>query len=474
MAATASVSARLACSGELLTVVDINLDETVANLRSVIAKTAGETCSMWLLTAGRLLLDGELLRDLTSAGSSFAVDIVRCQPMPQLAPPPAAPSNVRVFLRCALTGDAMGEVRLWPLDSVAALREAVLRLCFDDSAATEEGPLQLLLGESCLAGPLPLCSAGVRDGAVLDVLRCEGRCLLTASADGTVRLWDAEHGAHLGSLQQGEWATSLDFHAESLQLAVGLFDCTVKIWSLQHCSCRLTLRGHQGPVMSVAFNVDATLLATGSYDRSARIWRVQDGVCLQSLNGHSDGLNSVSFGNLAPVPEPGADAGPTSCLLTASLDRTARVWHLDAPNDGAAAAAAPAMAHPGEVNSAKFDKDCARICTACADHQVRLWDRNFSCLHVFGGFSSAVSMAMFSPNGSLLCAVGADGEARLWEADGSKEQLLCLKGHHDVATFVTFPPTASVWPLAAATVPRGCGTSRATDASGSSQDMAMP
>ena len=52
----------------------------------------------------------------------------------------------------------------------------------------------------------------------------------------------------------------------------------------------------------------------------------------------------------------GADAGPTSCLLTASLDRTARVWHLDAPNDGAAAAAAPAMAHPGEVNSAKFDK----------------------------------------------------------------------------------------------------------------------
>lgn len=296
MAATASVSARLACSGELLTVVDINLDETVANLRSVIAKTAGETCSMWLLTAGRLLLDGELLRDLTSAGSSFAVDIVRCQPMPQLAPPPAAPSNVRVFLRCALTGDALGEVRLWPLDSVAALRDAVARLCFDEGAEKkeEEGPLQLLLGESCLAGPLPLCSAGVRDGAVLDVLRCDQRCLLTASADGTVRLWD-EHGTHLGSLQQGEWATSLDFHAESLQLAVGLFDCTVKIWSLQHGSCRLTLRGHQGPVMSVAFNVDATLLASGSYDRSAKIWNVQDGLCLQSLNGHSDGLNSVSL-----------------------------------------------------------------------------------------------------------------------------------------------------------------------------------
>ena len=36
-----------------------------------------------------------------------------------------------------------------------------------------------------------------------------------------------------------------------------------------------------------------------------------------------------------------------------------------------------------------------------------------------GGFSSAVSMAMFSPNGSLLCAVGADGEAGKPELSGT-------------------------------------------------------
>ena len=31
-------------------------------------------------------------------------------------------------------------------------------------------------------------------------------------------------------------------------------------------------------------------------------------------------------------------------------------------------------------------------------------------------------------------------QARLWEAGGSREQLLCLKGHQDVATSVTFSP----------------------------------
>ena len=30
----------------------------------VLSQMAGETCSMWLLTSGRLLLDGELLRDV--------------------------------------------------------------------------------------------------------------------------------------------------------------------------------------------------------------------------------------------------------------------------------------------------------------------------------------------------------------------------------------------------------------------------
>ena len=142
-----------------------------------------------------------------------------------------------------------------------------------------------------------------------------------------------------------------------------------------------------------------------------------------------------------------------------------------------------------------------------------------------GGFSSAVSMAMFSPNGSLLCAVGADGEAgngtndqwtndqliitnpipqelflgwlelfkacfeyskilsifnvdqlardplshpwgaiivkdpsaeaRLWEADGSKEQLLCLKGTMTWPPLSHFPPTAS-----SLTLPRARGTEK--------------
>ena len=37
-----SVAARLACSGELLTVVDVNSDDTVAKLRNAIAEAKRE------------------------------------------------------------------------------------------------------------------------------------------------------------------------------------------------------------------------------------------------------------------------------------------------------------------------------------------------------------------------------------------------------------------------------------------------
>ena len=82
-----------------------------------------------------------------------------------------------------------------------------------------------------------------------------------------------ERGGHLGSLPQGEWATSVDA-AESI-LATGLFDGTVKLWSTSMSFEGLrVLRGHRGPVTSVAFK-DSKHLASGSFDRTARLWNVE-------------------------------------------------------------------------------------------------------------------------------------------------------------------------------------------------------
>ena len=79
----------------------------------------------------------------------------------------------------------------------------------------------------------------------------DGRRILSASDDGTVRLWDLETGAEL------------------------------------RC-----FRGHSQFVHAVAFLPDGKRLVSGSRDRTVRIWDAETGEELQRLTGHRDSVGA--------------------------------------------------------------------------------------------------------------------------------------------------------------------------------------
>jgi WD40 repeat protein len=77
------------------------------------------------------------------------------------------------------------------------------------------------------------------------------------------------------------------------------------------------LRGHTGPLWSVAFNKDGTRLVTTSDDRTARIWDTNTAVEWLTLTGHAGPVYAAEF------------SPDGRQVVTASRDGTARIWPVD-------------------------------------------------------------------------------------------------------------------------------------------------
>src|SRR5439155_12596042 len=82
---------------------------------------------------------------------------------------------------------------------------------------------------------------------------------------------DRYHSERRGS-SPPNLVNATDSAADGRRLASASADQTVKVWDPQSGQEVLTLRGHTGPVSSVAFSPDGKHLATGSHDRTVKVW----------------------------------------------------------------------------------------------------------------------------------------------------------------------------------------------------------
>jgi WD40 repeat protein len=93
-------------------------------------------------------------------------------------------------------------------------------------------------------------------------------------------------------------------------------DNTAQVWDAQTGKGVVTLRGHSAPVFSARFTNFGPGVVTVSWDNTARLWNYQTKKCVAILRGHLDVLWSVEF-------------SPSGAhFTTTSGDGTARLWEL--------------------------------------------------------------------------------------------------------------------------------------------------
>jgi WD40 repeat protein/tRNA A-37 threonylcarbamoyl transferase component Bud32 len=128
----------------------------------------------------------------------------------------------------------------------------------------------------------------------------DGQVLAAAHHDGFVRCWDVATGRLRTALRTGQDAAcGLAFSGDGKRViaACGLAveAGEAKLWDWADGRELLTLRGHVGPVTTVAASADGTRLATAGYDGVVRVWDAADGRELFSLRGHREWVTALDF-----------------------------------------------------------------------------------------------------------------------------------------------------------------------------------
>ena len=250
----------------------------------------------------------------------------------------------------------------------------------------------------------------------------DGSRIVTTSSDYTARVWDASTGELIALLRGHELSvTSSAFSPDGARIVTVSYDKTARVWDASTGKPIVVLRGHKKSVESAAFSPDGARIVTASGDRSARVWDAATGKSIAVLRSHEDQVTSAAF------------SPDGSRIVTASYDKTARVW--DAATNKRIAIL---IGHESFVLLAAFSLDSSRIVTASMDNTACVWNAATGrVIAVLSGHEEAVYSAAFSPDGARIVTASEDKTACVWDAETGKE-ISVFSGHEARVTTAAF------------------------------------
>ncbi|KAK3693526.1 WD40-repeat-containing domain protein [Podospora appendiculata] len=286
----------------------------------------------------------------------------------------------------------------------------------------------------------------------------DGRWVASASADGSVKIWDADTGAHLDTLV-GHMAgvSCLAWAPDSDTLATGSDDKAIRLWDRVTASpphaCgdaavrshrvlsggtarprnargggadaakprgRGPLLGHHNYVYCLAFSPKGNILASGSYDEAVFLWDVRAGRLMRSLPAHSDPVSGIDF------------CRDGTLVVSCSTDGLIRVW------DTSTGQCLRTLVHEDNpaVANVCFSPNGRFVLAFSLDNSIRLWDyvtgsvkktyqghknSGFSIGGSFGLVTETIDGAIDEDGGSgtrtqaFIASPSEDGDIVMWD-----------------------------------------------------------
>ena len=217
-------------------------------------------------------------------------------------------------------------------------------------------------------------------------------CVLTTSADHTVRLWDVRMRRPQAMILRGhtDSVNCLQLDLETSSVWTASNDTCLRAWDLRSGRCRFHLTQHFGSVKCLVYDksLDSNRggFLSGARDTSVHLWAKTTGTCVRALRAQRGFVQDIAL--------------------------------------------SVSQSHENLKNSkTKQKKTPPRIACATTNGKIRIWDHhNAKCLKALVGHTQAVTCVKWVQDDSLIVSGSSDSTLRLWKPHTGM-QLRALKTH---------------------------------------------
>jgi WD40 repeat protein len=259
----------------------------------------------------------------------------------------------------------------------------------------------------------------LRHSGAVTIIRfsSEGRRVLTASDDNTVRLWDAENGEPLTEpLRHGGRIRSAEFSPDGQRVLTVSVGDNALIWEVRTGQPLAIELRHPIGIRYARFSPDGKFALTVDFGSIARLWDPLSG----ELRTNTVHLSLYSLTSLEFSPD-------SRRFLTASGENQAVIWDL-----ANGRRLNPPLQHPStapegpSVFCAKFSSDGTRAATVSTDGTICIWDFVTGALLtnlIHGGYVNTLG---FSPDGRQLVTACDARKAHVWDSTSGRHVGSCI------------------------------------------------
>jgi WD40 repeat protein len=273
----------------------------------------------------------------------------------------------------------------------------------------------------------------------------DGKSIVTAAEDHSVRVWDSQTGLErFPPLRFQDTVRSVSFSPDSAKILVAFNQTDIQVFSAHDGRPALSPVAHPDRINVARFSPKGEWFASGADDGKARIFRARSGELAHSPLAHGGRVMSLDFSPdgawLASISENGKlciwniESGKAThefqknCWgrlvrfsgdgrwLAASMQQTNGPWRVQVWDFRTRRPQGGPLQHGHRIYSVEFSPDGEFLISATADDVAYVWRVSTGQLLFKLQHSNMVYAGSFSPDGQTILTGSVDHTARLWDA----------------------------------------------------------